>query len=336
MSAVTAAGLVIPGNYPEDDPAAGLEETLRLFAYAEELGYDVAGIRQRHLERGVSSALPFLAAASQRTKRIALETDVVPLGYENPFRLAEDFATVDALSGGRVNVGVSSSAPHADLLAPLARTDFDAATDPYPLIERFLVALEGRALTDEPIGTPYGPQVPRIQPHVAGLRDRVWLGGGTIRSVRWAAEKGLHLLLGNVGDGDIADAFEEAQHIHVELYRSEFAGAGAPHIGVERVILPTDSATTAQREHYAAYAASRLERTRQPVAFGARKVVFQRDLHGTSDEIVERIAEDPTFADGAEIRVALPYAFAEDEYRQILSDIRHAVLPRVGWSPAAR
>ncbi|WOF23191.1 LLM class flavin-dependent oxidoreductase [Microbacterium betulae] len=330
---VTAAGLVIAGNHPEDDPAAGLAETLRVFSFAEGLGYDVAGVRQRHLERGVSSALPFLAAASQRTTRIALETDVVPLGYENPFRLAEDFATVDALSGGRVHVGVSSSAPHAGLLAPLTRPDIDTATDPYALIGRFLTALEGRPLADEPIATPYGPQIPRIQPHVPGLRERVWLGGGSIRSVRWAAERGLHLLLGNVGDGEVADDFEAAQHIHVELYRSAFAGADAPRIGVERVILPTDSATAAQRAHYADYAASREERTRRPVSHGTRKVVFQRDLHGTSDEIVERLAHDPTFAAGAELRVALPYAFAEDEYRQILSDVRHAVLPRLGWSP---
>ncbi|KJL40398.1 LLM class flavin-dependent oxidoreductase [Microbacterium trichothecenolyticum] len=351
---IPVAGIILAGTFPEHDPRAGLETTLRLFELAEDLGYDVAGIRQRHLERGVSSALTFLAAASQRTRTIRLETDVVPLGYETPFRLAEDFATVDALSGRRVNVGVSTSAPHGDLLASLARTvptppsgaagaspgasgrvgPAAAAADPYALIERFLESLEGHALSDDELSTPYGPQIPRVQPHIAGLRDRVWLGGGSLRSVRWAAARGLKLLLGNVGDGDAADTFEAAQRAHVDAYLSEFRGTD-PRIGVERVILPTDSATAAQREHYAAYVAARDERTAEPVSLGGRTVVFQRDLHGTAEQIAERLTSDPTFDGRTELRVAFPYGFDEDECRQILTDIRTAVLPLVGWRPAA-
>jgi alkanesulfonate monooxygenase SsuD/methylene tetrahydromethanopterin reductase-like flavin-dependent oxidoreductase (luciferase family) len=52
-----------------------------------------------------------LAAASQRTSRIELGTAVIPLGWENPLRLAEDLATVDVLSGGRLNPGVSVGPP---------------------------------------------------------------------------------------------------------------------------------------------------------------------------------------------------------------------------------
>ena len=219
---IPRAGFILAGNHPEGDPRTGLEQTLRLFAFAEDLGYDVAGIRQRHLERGISSALPFLAAASQRTSSIRLETDVVPLGYETPFRLAEDFGTVDALSGGRVNVGISTSSPHGDLLGDLGRGDGSA--DPYALIERFLEALEGRPLADEPLYTPYGPQIPRIEPHIPGLRDRVWLGGGSERSVRWAARHGLKLLLGNLSDAGGHDRFEPAQRVHLDVYYSEFAG----------------------------------------------------------------------------------------------------------------
>ena len=52
-----------------------------------------------------------LAAATQRTRRIELGTAVTPLGWENPLRLAEDLSTVDILSGGRVNPGVSVGPP---------------------------------------------------------------------------------------------------------------------------------------------------------------------------------------------------------------------------------
>lgn len=52
-----------------------------------------------------------LAAATQPTRRIELGTAVTPLGSENPLRLAEDLATVDLLSDGRLNPGVSSGSP---------------------------------------------------------------------------------------------------------------------------------------------------------------------------------------------------------------------------------
>jgi len=328
---IPRAGLVFAGNHPEGDPRAGLEAALGLFEYSEQLGYDVAGIRQRHLERGVSSALPFLAAASQRTRTIRLETDVVPLGYETPFRLAEDFGTVDALSGGRVNVGISTSAPHGDLLASLGRQD--AVVEPYGLIERFLEALEGGLLGDEPLYTPYGPQLPRIEPHVPGLRDRVWLGGGSERSVRWAARQGLKLLLGNLADAGAHDRFEPAQRDHIDLYLAEFAGAGEPLVGVERVIVPTTTATAEQRAHYLAYAEAREARTAAPADHGGRRIAFQRDLIGTADEIIERLRDDPSIDGRTEVRVALPYGFADEEYRQILFDIRHSVLPALGWTP---
>lgn len=324
------AGFTLAGNYPEADPVAGLEETLQLFEFAEEIGLQVAGIRQRHLERGVSSALTFLAAATQRTQTIRLETAVVPLGYETPFRLAEDFGTVDALSKGRLNVGVSSSAPHGALLRHLGRLEEDGDIDAYVLISRFLEALEGRALGED-IYTPYGPQTPRVQPHIPGLRQRVWLGGGSARSVRWAAEQGLKLLLGNITSADNGDAFETAQRVHIDDYYAHFAGPGEPAVGVERVILPIDSATADQRERYTAFADSRHERTTQPV----NGHVFQRDLFGTADEIVARLLADPAIDGRTELRVALPYALALEDYRQILSDIRHAVLPRLGWAPTA-
>lgn len=328
---ITHAGFTLAGSFPEDDPAAGLEDTLALFEFAEQIGLQVAGIRQRHLESGVSSALTFLAAATQRTRTIRLETAVVPLGYETPFRLAEDVATVDALSGGRLNAGVSTSAPHGDLLRPLGRTTdgADASAPPYELIERFLQALDGRALSDEDIYTPYGPQTPRVQPHIPSLRDRVWLGGGSLRSVRWAAEHGLKLLLGNLTTHDGENRFEYAQRIHLDEYYAAFTGPGSPAVGVERVIVPTDSATSEQRAHYAAYAASREERTLAPT----RGIVFQRDLVGTADEISERLRTDPSIDGLTELRIALPYAFAQDEYRQILADIAERVLPQLGWAP---
>lgn len=88
---ISSLSFLTPGNYPDHDPYIWLEQTLRLFELGERLGFDGAWIRQRHLEHGVGSAAVFLAAASQRTSRVELGTAVIPIGYESPFRLAEEW-----------------------------------------------------------------------------------------------------------------------------------------------------------------------------------------------------------------------------------------------------
>jgi hypothetical protein len=111
VTTIRHVAFLTPGNYPENNPESGLEAALRLFEKGEALGFDSAWVRSRHLERGISSAATFLAAASQRTQLIRLGTAVIQLGYENPFRLAEDLATVDLLSNTRLEIGVSAGPP---------------------------------------------------------------------------------------------------------------------------------------------------------------------------------------------------------------------------------
>jgi|GEM_PF-3237178 len=71
---ISHIGFLTPGNYTDERPLDGLDDTLRLFEFAEVLGFDSAWVRQRHLEHGISSAAAFLGAATQRTKTIQLGT----------------------------------------------------------------------------------------------------------------------------------------------------------------------------------------------------------------------------------------------------------------------
>ena len=94
-------GFLTIGLFDGNDPGRGHESTLEIIELGERLGFDSAWLRHRHLQYGISSPVAVLGAASQRTSRIELGTAVIPLGWENPLRLAEDLATVDVLSGGR-------------------------------------------------------------------------------------------------------------------------------------------------------------------------------------------------------------------------------------------
>ena len=83
-------GFLTIGLFDEADPRAGHESTLEIIQFGERLGFDSAWVRHRHLQFGISSPVAVLAAASQRTSRIELGTAVIPVGWENPLRLAEE------------------------------------------------------------------------------------------------------------------------------------------------------------------------------------------------------------------------------------------------------
>lgn len=322
-----------PGNYRDEAPFAGFDESLELFRLGEALGYDSAWVRQRHLERAVSSATTFLAAASQRTARIGLGTAVIQMGYENPFRLAEDLASVDVLSRGRLNVGLSAGSPnHGGLLG---ERFFDA--DPqlidfsYARVARLRQNLAGEWLGDEDafVESAAGRVRPRVTPYAAGLTERLWYGGGSLRSVEWAGRNGFNLLIGNITTGEDTDDYREAQLRQIATYRSQWNEARAHRIALGRVIVPLDSASAQTREHYRAYAAGRHARTLAP--HGERRTVFVPDLVGSADEIVAQLRADPVVSEVSELRLELPYDLPFEYYGQILEDFVTRIAPQLGW-----
>lgn len=333
---ISSLSFLTPGNYPDDDPYIGLEQTLRLFELGERLGFDGAWIRQRHLEHGVGSAAVFLAAASQRTSRVELGTAVIPIGYESPFRLAEDLSMADVLSGGRLQVGLSAGVPpHAELMGHLV---FDGDWRTYDLsygrISRLLENLRGDYLGDPDtvIQSPGNTQRPRLQPHSPGLADRIWYGGGSSRSVRWAAQSGLNLLTGNIVFGEDTDDFTAAQLALITGYRELVAPDRTGRVALGRVIVPLDGADRATRQKYLDYAASRRERTLKPQ--GERRVLFAPDLVGTAEQILEELHADAVLGHTTELRLELPYEFHSDDYEQILHDAVHLLGPELGWTAA--
>src|SRR5271155_878304 len=104
-------GFLTIGLFDEADPRAGHESTLSIIELGEQLGFDSAWVRHRHLQYGISSPVAVLAAATQRTSRIELGTAVIPLGWENPLRLPGEPAPPGGLSRGRLNPGVSVGPP---------------------------------------------------------------------------------------------------------------------------------------------------------------------------------------------------------------------------------
>lgn len=336
-------GFLTIGLFDGADPGPGHESTLQIIELGERLGFDSAWLRHRHLQYGISSPIAVMAAASQRTSRIELGTAVTPLGWENPLRLAEDLATVDVLAGGRINPGVSVGPP-MQFDAVKAALYPDTAEQEDFSHERVL-RLQ-RLLRGDRASTFSGSQgietfSERVEPHSPGLADRLWYGGASRGSTRWAGEVGLNLLTSSVaraedGPADAhrgLDLFDTIQTEHITAFRAGHPLGAAARVSQGLVVIPTDSATSAQRDKYHAYAAARLPRTREPQ--GPARMLFAPDLVGSSDEIAGMLHARTAFGLVDEVAFALPFTLEHEDYVQILTDLATNLGPALGWTTPA-
>jgi alkanesulfonate monooxygenase SsuD/methylene tetrahydromethanopterin reductase-like flavin-dependent oxidoreductase (luciferase family) len=332
-------GFLTIGLFDEADPRRGHESTLEIIELGERLGFDSAWVRHRHLQYGISSPVAVLAAASQRTRRIELGTAVIPLGWENPLRLAEDLATVDILSGGRLNPGVSVGPPmHYDQVKDALYPDTADIEDfGHTRVERLLDSVRGKPVTGFRGTEGFEVFSERVQPHSPGLGGRLWYGGGSLGSARWAGENAMNFLTSSVVKAEGPDAegpadFAEVQLSHIRAFRAHHPDGEAARVSQGLVVIPTDSASPGQRAKYEQYAAGRAPRTASPQ--GPARLMFAPDLVGTSEELVERLHAHAAFREVDEVAFALPFTFEHEDYVQILTDMATKLGPALGWRPA--
>jgi alkanesulfonate monooxygenase SsuD/methylene tetrahydromethanopterin reductase-like flavin-dependent oxidoreductase (luciferase family) len=327
-------GFLTIGLFDGADPGPGHETTLAIIELGEQLGFDSAWLRHRHLQYGISSPVAVLGAATQRTRRIELGTAVIPLGWENPLRLAEDLATVDILSGGRLNPGISVGPPMHwdDVKGSLYPDTADVEDFGYERVSRLL-----RLIGGSPASTFSGREgvveewSDRVQPHSPGLKDRIWYGGGSLRSAQWAGEQRMNFLSSNVVRAEESEDFAEIQRSHIETFRAHHPAGGAARVSQGLVVIPTDTASAEQRARYAAYVGTRLPRTASPQ--GPARMMFAADLLGTSEQIAEALYVHAGFREVDEVVFALPFSFEPADYVQILTDIATRLGPALGWRP---
>lgn len=200
--------------------ARRLKELIEEIALADEVGLDVYGIGEHHRpDYAVSTPAVILAAAAMRTRRIRLSSAVTVLSSDDPVRVFQEFATLDALSDGR-----------AEIMA--GRGSF---TESFPLFgydledydELFAEKLELLLLLREQ------ERVTWTGKHRAPLKERsvyprpvqsplpVWIAvGGTPQSVMRAGTLGLPMALAIIGG--MPERFVPL----IELYRESGRRAG--------------------------------------------------------------------------------------------------------------
>jgi alkanesulfonate monooxygenase SsuD/methylene tetrahydromethanopterin reductase-like flavin-dependent oxidoreductase (luciferase family) len=206
----------IPRPWSADSERIVLEQALEQGELCDRLGIDCFWQVEHHfLEEYSHSSAPevFLAALSQRTRRIRLGHGIVqmPPGFNHPVRVAERLATLDLLSGGRVEFGTGESSSEAELGGFL----IDPAQKRAQWEEGLRVAL--RCMTETPF-TGHAGRFASVPPRnvvpkpLQKPHPPVWVACTRRDTIHMAAQKGI---------GALAFAFfdpEEAKHWVADYY----------------------------------------------------------------------------------------------------------------------
>lgn len=227
-------GLDTFGDLPEDDhgelmthPEA-IRQVLKEAVLADELGVDVIALGEHHRpEFAISTPETVLAGIATRTERIRLSSGVTVLSSDDPVRVFQRFATVDALSNGRAEVILGrGSFTESFPLFGYDMADYDELFE--EKLDLFAKLLDERPVTWK------GRLRPPLEdadvfPKTASGRLPTWVGvGGSPQSVVRTATYGLPLMLAIIGGP--AKRFTP----YLELYRraTEQLGTTAHPVGM--------------------------------------------------------------------------------------------------------
>ncbi|MER6591615.1 LLM class flavin-dependent oxidoreductase [Micromonospora purpureochromogenes] len=227
-------GLDTFGDVPEDDSgklvsyAAAIRQVVDEAVLADELGVDVIALGEHHRpEYSVSTPETVLAGIATRTSRIRLASGVTVLSSDDPVRVFQRFATVDALSHGRAEVilGRGSFTESFPLFGYDLR-DYDVLFE--EKIELFAKLLDEKPVTWS--GTKRAPlERADVFPKTESGRLNTWVGvGGSPQSVVRTARYGLPLMLAIIGGAP------ERFAPYIDLYRraAEQVGTTAHPVGM--------------------------------------------------------------------------------------------------------
>jgi alkanesulfonate monooxygenase SsuD/methylene tetrahydromethanopterin reductase-like flavin-dependent oxidoreductase (luciferase family) len=274
---------------PFGDYKRCFDDQTRLVRKAEILGFEEAWVAEHHFnpDSASPSILALLAYLAGVTSRIRLGSAAVLLAFRNPVQVAEDVASIDVLSGGRLDFGVARGGPF-----PTQNRHFQVSRDDsremtleaLELIQRLLyeerVTFSGRFYSCEDVALAPRPLQNPIPTYVATTTEE---------AIRLAAAKGWGVM------GASLFPLERLVRI-VETYRAA-APEGDPKLAVARFYYaaPTREAALAEAEPFIRRFSERMRGVflgqnapaRGP-SFDASSII-ERSLIGSFAEVREKI-----------------------------------------------
>ena len=204
----------------EFDSSEGFRDFIDYNIEAEALGFHSTFVVEHHFTGygQVSATLNLLTWLGARTRTLRLGTAVIVLPWHNPVLLAEQAATLDLLSGGRLDFGIGKGYRYnefAGFRVPMEEAD--------ARFDECLEVLLKAWTADEPFshrGKYWEFDNIVVEPPTAQKpHPPIWMGAGSDRSIRQVAAQGFNLLLGQYASpADVAS--------HIAAYKSEVEARG--------------------------------------------------------------------------------------------------------------
>src|SRR3974390_563416 len=205
--------LQLPKPWGPNDELNLYQNALNQVELADKLGYDYAWEVEHHfLDEYSHSPQPevFLAAASQRTKRIRMGHGIIQITTNHPARVAEKVACLDLVSNGRVEVGMGESgsvqelAPFGVDMAEKREIWEEAVRCIIPMMTKEGTSFDGkyfkfplRNVTPKPVQKPHPP---------------LWVACSQLETIEMAGRRGLGALGFQVLSADAAPAWGHAYY----------------------------------------------------------------------------------------------------------------------------
>jgi alkanesulfonate monooxygenase SsuD/methylene tetrahydromethanopterin reductase-like flavin-dependent oxidoreductase (luciferase family) len=315
--------------------ADALLQSIDLAVAAEEVGADGAYFRVHHFARQLSAPFPLLAAVGARTSRIEIGTGVIDMRYENPLYMAEDAATADLISGGRLQLGISRGSPEQVIegyrhfgYVPAEGSDHADMAREHTRVFLDVIGGEGFAQPNPRPMFPNPPGLLGIEPHSPGLRDRIWWGAGTRATAEWTGQQGMNLMSSTLLSEDTGVPFHQLQAEQIQRFRDAWKAAGhpgEPRVSVSRSIFPLVNDT--DRAYFGRESSSQ-DQVGQLDGGLAR---FGRSYAGEPEQLVKELADDEAIAAADTLLLTVPNQLGVDYNAHVLDSVLRHVAPELGW-----
>jgi alkanesulfonate monooxygenase SsuD/methylene tetrahydromethanopterin reductase-like flavin-dependent oxidoreductase (luciferase family) len=312
-----------------------MKQAIDLAQGMDDLGVDGAYFRVHHFARQQSSPMPLLAAIAARTQRIEVGTGVIDMRYENPLYLAEEAASVDLISGGRLALGVSRGSPET-VVRGYEAFGYTGSEDPRGAgiarehFELFLRASEGEGLAERDATAAFGPGatgMQRIEPHSPGLRSRIWWGAGNRDSAEWAGRVGVNLMSSTLLPSADGRPFDILQAEQIDAFRAawrEAGHSGEPRVSVSRSIFPL--VTDEDRLYFG----GRQDGDQIGIIDGMRST-FGKTYAAEPDVLVEQLMHDAAIQSADTLMLTIPSQLGVEFNLRVIESFATLVAPSLGW-----
>ncbi|HEX4730681.1 MAG TPA: LLM class flavin-dependent oxidoreductase [Solirubrobacterales bacterium] len=262
----------------------GFRDYLDFNVEAEELGFHSSFLVEHHFTgwNQVSATLMLLTCLAMRTSALRLGSGVITLAWHNPVLLAEEAATLDLISGGRLDFGIGKGYRHSEFNGfqvpqEEAEARFEEAVEVITRswTERSRFSHHGRFWRFEDVVV---EPPPTQRPH-----PPFWVAAGSPASIRRAATHGFNLML---------DQYASTEQIRerLALYRSEREAHGRPFdpmgVAVARQLYVASDRADAEAAlaRQAEYTRRTVDVSRSPGRTGGSHVLAYADKSGATEE----------------------------------------------------